>query len=75
MPEFGVKGSVVANDRPRRTELPHPDARLVLDRTKNVTIAVLAVALGAVGFAQFAKPIRPNIPDAISVTLGPRSPL
>jgi hypothetical protein len=75
MAEFGVEGNALTNDPPRDVQLPHPSARIVADRTKNVTIAVLTVALGAVAFAQFVKPSRPNVPNSTSVTLAPRSPL
>lgn len=52
-----------------------PDSKLVLERSKTVTISVLAVSLGLVLCASFARPTPPVAPDSHSITVAPRAPM
>jgi len=74
MGDFRLKGAV-ASPTAKTDGLSHPDSNVVFERAKSVTIGVLAVTLGVVAFAQFAKPVRPSAQDTTSVTLAPRSPM
>ena len=47
----------------------------IVERTRTVAIGVLALGVSILLCAQVAKPSRPPIPDATSITLAPRAPM